>query len=114
MRYAIKINQSERCPDVPCMAINFIRALKSEGHEVVRVFFYHDGVIEGSGSMALSWVDLAKEGGLDLVLCSHALNQRGFSLAVEAPFRVGGLGLWVDACLKADRVITFGIPSHAI
>ncbi|MEY4685555.1 MAG: hypothetical protein RLZ25_2014 [Pseudomonadota bacterium] len=114
MRYAIKVNQGERCPDVPRMAIDFIRALQNEGHEVIRVFFYHDGVVAGFGPSAPQWAELAEEGGFELVLCSQALDHRGFTLEARAPFIVGGLGLWVDACLKADRVVTFGLPSHAV
>lgn len=111
MRYAIKVNQSERCSNVPRMAIDFIRALASEGHGVMRVFFYHDGVYEGFAQSRSEWVTLAHEGQFDLILCSQALDHRGLSLEVQAPFIVGGLGLWVDANLKADRVISFGVPS---
>lgn len=113
MRYAIKLNQSALCPHVPRMALDFIRALEAEGHEIIRVFFYHDGVFEGGASFRSEWVELAQKGRFDLILCSQALDHRGLQLDVQSPFVVGGLALWVDACLKADRVINFGVPSHA-
>mgnify|MGYP006270624317 FL=1 len=114
MRYAIKVNQSGACPDVPRMALDFIRALQSEGHQVIRVFFYHDGVFEGFGASRFEWMELAESGGFDLVLCSQALEHRGLSLDCQIPFIIGGLALWVDACLKADRVMNFGVASHAV
>lgn len=113
MRYAIKVNQSAGLSDVSRAALNFIRALEEGGHDVIRVFFYHDGVREGFGSSYLEWAAIANRCGIDLVLCSQALDHRGFANKVSSPFIIGGLGLWVDACLHADRVITFGVPSDA-
>jgi tRNA 2-thiouridine synthesizing protein D len=110
MRYAIKVNQSERCPEISRIARDFIRALTSEGHEVIRVFFYHDGVFEGFSSSCSDWVDLANKGRFELILCSQALDHRRLGLDVQLPFVVGGLALWIDACLKADRVLSFGGP----
>lgn len=113
MRYAIKVNQSEQCPEISRTVRDFIRALASEGHEVIRVFFYHDGVFEGFSSPRSDWADLANANHFELILCSQALDHRGLGLDVQLPFVVGGLALWVDACLKADRVLSFGGPSHA-
>jgi len=110
MRYAIKVNQSEGRANIPRIAMNFIRALATEGHQVHRVFFYHDGVREGFGDSISEWSELAQGGQFDLILCSQALDQRGLATDVVPPFVVGGLGLWVDACLKADRVLIFGAP----
>lgn len=113
MRYAIKVNLSEGCPNVASMARDFIRALEHEGHGVIRVFFYHEGVRQAFGVSAAEWGELAQQGQFDLVLCSQALDQRGFTLEDQNPFVVGGLALWVDACLKADRVVSFGAPLNA-
>jgi tRNA 2-thiouridine synthesizing protein D len=96
------------------MAMDFIRALATEGHQVNRVFFYHDGVREGFGDSVSAWSELAQGGQFELILCSQALDQRGLAPDVERPFVVGGLGLWVDACLKADRVLTFGAPCDEV
>jgi len=113
MRYAIKVSQSELCPENSRMALDFIRALEAEGHELIRVFFYHDGVLEGGSSRRAEWVELAMKGRFELVLCSQALDHRGLGLNIQSPFVVGGLALWVDACLKADRILNFGTPSNA-
>jgi len=111
MLYTIKVNQSEGRANIPRSTLDFIRALLTQGHEVNRVFFYHDGVREAFGSFVSEWVELAEKGPFELILCSQALEKRGFKLDVQPPFIVGGLGLWVDACLKADRILTFGASS---
>lgn len=114
MRYAIKLNQSEGKEDIPRIARDFIRALVAEGHQVTRMFFYHDGVRQGFSAAATEWVGLAERGQFELILCSQALDHRGLAAEVQLPFLIGGLGLWVDACLKADRVLSFGVPSDEV
>lgn len=129
MKYAIQVNaapyESQACEN----AYQFIKAALRRGHEIVRVFFYHDGVYNALNSASpdsetptplAHWPALAKEHGIDLVACVTALQKRGVSNPSEAEpmdtagtrvagcFRVAGLGLWVDACLKADRVVVFG------
>lgn len=129
MKYAIQINaapyESQACEN----AFQFIKAALRRGHEIVRVFFYHDGVynvLDGASpadqtpATLAHWPALAKEHGIDLVACVTALQKRGVlnpsdmepQNAVGTPvseyFRVAGLGLWIDACLKADRVLVFG------
>lgn len=98
------------------------------GHEIVRVFFYADGVGHGQcrGESELGatppqslWSELAAEG-VDLIVCVSAAHRRGGvdeqeivpsdqpSPRLAKGFRIAGLGLWVDACLRADRVLVFG------
>jgi tRNA 2-thiouridine synthesizing protein D len=90
------------------------------------VFFYHEGAYNGLGGMAppederqliRRWSELAAEHGIDLVVCVSAAARRGLAEPVEAErhsglvsegFRLAGLGLWVEACLKADRYLSFG------
>lgn len=110
-------------------AYEFARAALGAGHKVVRVFFYHDGVycgnqlqIPAGGDSAIPgrWSELAREHGIDLVLCVASALKRGVVDAGEARryqkpaanlqpgFELSGLGQWVEACLIADRVVTFG------
>lgn len=110
MNFAIKVCQSGGCPRVPNMALEFIRAVHDQGHRVLRVFFYHEAVALGFGDSAGPWADAAQQGGFDLVLCSQALDQRMPDQSPHEAFTVGGLALWVDASLKADRCLTFGVP----
>ena len=99
------------------------------GHEIVRVFFYYEGAYNGLRRMTppagedapvRRWSALAAECGVDLVICISAAQRRGLLEGSEAAragqgdddlaqgFRIAGLGLWVDACLKADRFLSFG------
>src|SRR5690606_12802586 len=104
------------------------RAL-AQGHEVYRVFFYHDGV---QASNALStppqdefdllkaWQKLIEQHDLDAVSCVASALKRGVLDAREAHryekpaatlaegFVLSGLGQLVDASLQSDRVVSFG------
>jgi tRNA 2-thiouridine synthesizing protein D len=100
------------------------------GHEIVRIFFYYEGVYNGlrwmdpprdEKPLIQRWSVLATEHGVDLVICISAAQRRGLLEQSEAArlgkldddvslgFRIAGLGLWVDACLKADRFLVFGV-----
>ena len=98
-------------------------------HEVLRVFFYQEGIYHAFGyttppddefQMTKSWSDLAGQYQLDLVVCISAAQRRGLLCADEAKrqgkldqdlakgFRISGLGQLVEASLLADRFIVFG------
>jgi tRNA 2-thiouridine synthesizing protein D len=129
MKFAIQINsapwESQGCET----AYQFSRAAISLGHEVVRIFFYYEGAYNGLRWMAppedekpllQRWSTLASAQGVDLVICISAAQRRGLLEQTEARrlnkldpdladgFRIAGLGLWVEACLKADRFLVFG------
>ena len=110
-------------------AWHFTRAALDGGHEVLRVFFYHDGANNGNRlavppqderNVGARWSRLAEERGLDLVVCVAAGQRRGILDAAErdrhgkdadvlAPgFRIAGLGLLAEAAILADRFVTFG------
>jgi tRNA 2-thiouridine synthesizing protein D len=109
-------------------ALNFARAALQSGHRVMRVFFFSDGVAAGStqpvpapdsDSISAQWAELGTTHDIDLVVCSTSAVRRGVLDAGEARryeraetlrehFDIAGLGQWVEACLLADRVITFG------
>lgn len=109
-------------------ALNFARAAIHAGHRVMRVFFFSDGVVAGntqsvpapdSDGLTAQWAAIAAANNVDLVVCSTSAVRRGVLDAGEARrhdrapsldshFDIAGLGQWVEACLLADRVITFG------
>lgn len=110
-------------------ALRFARAALAAGHRIQRVFFYRDGIHNGSRLVSLppdelniphAWQTLAAEHQLDLVVCIAAAVRRGLVDAGEAKryghtadnlaagFELSGLGQLIDACLSADRVVTFG------
>lgn len=124
MKYAIQINSGPGLSPSAWSAYQFIKAALAEGHEIPRVFFYHDGIYHGFGGTSAEgdglfpdWAGLVRAHGLDLVLCISAAERRGRvpsdtkaqrEASAAEGFRIGGLGQWMDACLKADRVMVFG------
>ena len=115
MKFAIQVNAGPG-RSASLSALRFVEAALQAGHEIVRVFFYHDGVYCARDSV--QWSLLATEKEIDLVVCVSAAYRRalisrddadaaGTSQGLLTGFRLGGLGLWMDACLQADRYIAF-------
>jgi tRNA 2-thiouridine synthesizing protein D len=110
-------------------AVAFAMAAIGSGHQVSRVFFSGDGVLNGTSlRLAASnefdacseWQALWRAHGTELVLCVSACHQRGILGAEEAArhgrtgaslaegFIVAGLGQLAELTAVADRVVTFG------
>jgi tRNA 2-thiouridine synthesizing protein D len=128
MKFAIQINSSPYHSDTAYTAYQFIRAVLAQGHDIVRVFFYHEGIYHAfhyamppNNESALTplWTALAQEYQLDLVVCVSAGQRRGLLTPEEARhqgkqdndladgFRLAGLGQWLEATLLADRFLVF-------
>ena len=87
-------------------AQRFIRVAVDEGHTIRQCLFQADGVLSVTGNNPdICWQSLASLTNAEMLLCSQAVET--FDVAVEAPFRVGGLGALVEAAVRADRVVTF-------
>lgn len=129
MKFALQINSSPHQSNAGYSAYLFIKALLAQGHEVFRVFFYHDGIYhafryntppDDELSLTQQWSELAKQHQIDLVVCISAAQRRSLLCADEAArqgkldddvadgFRISGLGQLVEATLVADRFIVFG------
>lgn len=129
MKYTILVNAGPYQYQAADSALQFIRAALEKGHEIFRVFFYHDGVNNGTRltvppaddrQIQKAWVELAEKHGVDLVICIAAAQRRGIMDADEAKrqrldanniapgFRLSGLGQLVEGSLQSDRVIVFG------
>jgi tRNA 2-thiouridine synthesizing protein D len=110
-------------------AYQFTKAALDKGHEISRVFFYHDGVNTGTRygvppqddrNITQLWSELSKKHSLDLVVCVAAAQRRGILDADEAKrhgksgdniadgFRISGLGQLIEAGIQADRLVVFG------
>lgn len=110
-------------------ALNFARAIIAQGHEIFRVFFYHDGVNNGTRlsvppsddrQIQKEWSELSKQHDLDLVICIAAAQRRGVMDESEAKrqgldadniiegFRISGLGQLIEGCIESDRTVVFG------
>ncbi len=129
MLYAIQINASPCQSNIGYSAYLFIKAALAQGHEVFRVFFYHEGIYhafkhntppDDELQLTKLWGELAEQHSLDLLVCISAAQRRSLLSLDEAErlgkqdddlaigFRIGGLGQWVEALIEADRVIIFG------
>lgn len=111
-------------------AYNFTRAALEQGHEIYRLFFYHDGVYNANrliqapqdeDNIQQKWSDLADTHQIDLVVCVASSLRRGVLDKTEAdrydqkhhilanPFIISGLGQLIDASIHSDRTVTFGV-----
>jgi len=107
----------------------FARELVARGHTLYRVFFYGNGVYNGTrlncpaggeANLPALWQALAAEHGVDLVSCVGSALRRGIVDAQQASrhgldgaslrdgFDLSGLGQLVEACIRSDRVLDFG------
>ncbi len=129
MKFAVLVNEGPYTHQASDTAYHFTRAALEKGHEVTRVFFYHDGVLNATGlatppkddrDVTKRWSALAQQYKLDMVACIAAAQRRGIVDAEGASrvgldtdnlapwFRISGLGQLIDAMLAADRVMVFG------
>lgn len=118
MKFGIVINEGPYQHQASDSAYLFAKAAIAKGHEVWRVFFYHDGVNNASKlteppqddrHIVNRWTKLAEEHNVDLVVCVAAAMRRGIREEnLASGFRISGLGQLVEAGTKSDRLITFG------
>lgn len=129
MKFGVLVNEGPYTHQASDTAYNFVEAALAKGHEIFRVFFYHDGVNNGTRlttppqddrNIVNRWSSLAEKHGIDLVVCVAAAQRRGIADADEskrngkdadnlAPgFRISGLGQLIEAGIQCDRLVTFG------
>ncbi|MGY4493823.1 sulfurtransferase complex subunit TusD [Pseudomonas sp. TE3610] len=128
MKFAIAVFSPAHAPSSR-RALRFAEAALAGGHEIVRLFFYQDGVHSASGNVvapqdevdvAAQWRTFVTEHKLDAVVCIAAALRRGVLNAEEAqrwnrpaanlpaPWELSGLGQLHEAAQLADRLVTFG------
>jgi len=129
MKLSIQINEGPYQHQASDSAYQFTKAALAKGHEIFRVFFYHDGVNNATRlaippqddrNITQLWTELQKEHELDLVVCIAAAQRRGLLDEDEAKrqgkdanniaegFRISGLGQLIEAGIEADRLVVFG------
>lgn len=129
MKFGIVVNEGPYQHEAADTAYNFSKAALDKGHEIFRVFFYHDGVNNGTRlatppqddrNITNRWSALAEEHDLDLVVCVAAAQRRGIVDPDEAKrngkdadniapgFRISGLGQLIEAGIESDRLMIFG------
>ena len=129
MQFMIVVQGGPYTTQASLTAWHFARAVLASGHEIYRVFFYHDGAYNGNALMAPpqdeiniteAWRSLGEEHSLELIVCVASALRRGMLDATEAQryeksasnldphFTISGLGQLIDGALTADRTMTFG------
>ena len=129
MKFAIQINEGPYQHQASDTAYFFTKTALEKGHEVFRVFFYHDGVNNSTRlttppqddrHVVNRWADLAEKYELDMVVCVAAAQRRGIvdegeaqrngkdATNIHPKFRISGLGQLVEAAIQSDRLVVFG------
>ena len=118
MKFGILVNEGPFTHQASDSAYQFAKAAIGKGHEIIRVFFYHDGVNNANKlsepqsddrNLVKLWSELAERHDVDLVVCVAAALRRGIRNEILAPgFRISGLGQLIEAGIIGDRLITFG------
>jgi len=129
MKFAILVNEGPYQHQAADSAYQFAKAALEKGHEIFRIFFYHDGVNNATRltippqddrNVVERWTKLAQDHNLDLVVCIAAAQRRGLLDANEAKrngktadniaagFPISGLGQLIEAGIQADRLVVFG------
>ena len=128
MKFAIALFAPSHAPSSR-RALRFAQAALEGGHEIVRLFFYQDGVHSASANtvspqdevdIAAQWREFVQQNRLDAVVCIAAALRRGVLNAdeaqrygrpaanLEAPWELSGLGQLHEAAQMADRLVCFG------
>ncbi len=129
MKFGILVNEGPYTHQASDSAYQFTKVALEKGHEIYRVFFYNDGVNNGTRltvppqderNIQNNWSELAKEHDLDLVVCVAAAQRRGILDESEAKrhskdvdniapgFRISGLGQLIEIGIECDRLVAFG------
>ena len=128
LTYTLVVNGSIYGSQSARSAYQFAQAVIEEGHKLVSVFFYQDGVTNGSAltvpandefDLGKAWQSLAQEHQVRLETCVAAALRRGIVSEEEASqhglvqsnlaenFTQAGLGSLAEAMLMQDRVVQF-------
>ena len=129
MKISIQVSEGPYNHEASVTAINYVKAAVEAGHEIFRVFFYHDGVNNGTKlatppqddvNIQKTWSELAAAHNIDLVVCVAAAQRRGIvdqgemerngkdAMNIMDGFRISGLGQLIEAGIESDRLVVFG------
>jgi tRNA 2-thiouridine synthesizing protein D len=129
MKISIMVSEGPYTHQASDSAYQFAKAVLEKGHEIGRVFFYHDGVNNATAftsppqddrNIVNRWTELATKHGLDMVVCIAAAQRRGIvdegemkrqgksGMNLAPGFRISGLGQLVEAGIQSDRLVVFG------
>lgn len=118
MKLGVLVNEGPFTHQASDSAYHFVKAAIEKGHQVLRVFFYYDGVNNANKlsepqsddrNLVKMWSELAITHNVDLVVCVAAGLRRGIKEEILAEgFRISGLGQMIELGMVADRTVVFG------
>lgn len=128
MRFAITVTGPAYGTQQASSALQFARAVLQEGHELLSIFFYREGVHNANQltapasdefDLVRAWQTLHDEHAVSLHICVAAALRRGITDEQEARqlslpahnlqlgFTLSGLGALAEAALTCDRMVQF-------
>jgi len=129
MKFNILVSEGPYTHQASDSAYHFAKAAVECGHQVIRVFFYHDGVHNATRlatppsdeqDVVARWVRFAKDNDIDLAICIAASLRRGVlgpgsaqlagqtAVNLDENFKVAGFGHFIEGAIAADRTVVFG------
>jgi tRNA 2-thiouridine synthesizing protein D len=118
MKFSILVNSAPFSHQSAHTAYQFCKAALENNHQILRVFFYQDGVynankfsasLTSEAHLVDAWQTLATQYQIELVLCVTSATQRGIiETNLADTFKISGLGQLLDAVINADRFLSFG------
>lgn len=117
MNIIVMVNSSPWGSSLSATALRFVEAASDAGQQVIAVYFRGDGVynlIEGNmsddsmPSMKTAWTQLARQHGIELLLCSADTARRLPARAVQDTGTTqAGLAHWWQLAAECDRMVSF-------
>ncbi len=129
MKLTIQVNEGPYQHQSADSAYFFAKAALEKGHEIFRIFFYHDGVNNGTRlttppqddrnivsrwtelarNMTLTWSCVWRQHSVAASLMTVKPKRNGKDATNIAPgFRISGLGQLVEGGIQSDRLVVFG------
>lgn len=125
MNYVLAVKSPNYGAQGAFLAFQLAQALLKKGHQIRQIFFFQHGVSNGNAfalpandefNLLKAWQALAAQAQIPLHLCVAASQRRGVVNAQTAQdgaqanlaegFVMAGLGEFIVATLKADRLLT--------
>ena len=103
MRYVLAVKSPIYGQQGAFLAYQFAKALIEKKHEIAQIFFFQDGVTNGNALVypASDEVTSQRRGIVDTLTAENLEN-----INLAEGFTIAGLGEFISATLKAERVIT--------
>ncbi len=115
MKILVIVTESPWGSSLGVTALRLVRALIGEGEQLCAVYFREEGVYHaqqgragdaGTPSLYEAWEELARNQGVQLMVCSSAA-QRRLDKAPGGSFAEAGLAQMMELLQDCDRVVTF-------